>query len=128
YYIGSTADLERRLAQHRNGQVHSTHRLGNPVELVAELRLPTIAEARAFERELKRKKNPRLALLLLEQRRRASVGWSSPESVRGWFSVQVRAGPPILFWIFELRFSSRRKAQRSSQKKTQRSDVRCYGR
>ena len=69
YYIGSTTDLERRLEQHRHGHTHSTRRLGNPLELVVSLVVSTLAEARALEREMKRKKNPRLALHLLERRR-----------------------------------------------------------
>jgi putative endonuclease len=69
YYIGSTTDLARRLEQHRRGHTHSTRRLGQPLELVASLQLDSLAEARVLEREMKRKKNPRLALLLLESRR-----------------------------------------------------------
>jgi len=62
YYIGSTTSLERRLHEHQRGHTHSTKRLGNPLELVSALELPTLAEARALERALKRKKNPTLAL------------------------------------------------------------------
>ena len=66
--IGSCTDLDRRLAEHRRGQTRTTKRLGETIELAAALELPTLAEARAFERELKRKKNPKLALYLLQQR------------------------------------------------------------
>jgi hypothetical protein len=38
------------------------------LEIAAALELPTLQEARALERELKRKKNPELALYLLHQR------------------------------------------------------------
>ena len=69
HYIGSASNLERRLTQHRSGQCHTTRRLGETLELVAALELEELAEARAFERELKRKKNPLLAIHLLEQRR-----------------------------------------------------------
>ena len=69
YYIGSTTDLKRRIDQHRHGHTHSTRRLGKELELVAALELATLEEARALEREMKRKKNPRLALHLLENRR-----------------------------------------------------------
>ncbi len=72
HYIGSTNDLERRLVEHRNGGTHSTARLGYPLELVASLELPELAEARKLERELKRKKNPSLAIYTLESLRRAS--------------------------------------------------------
>jgi putative endonuclease len=70
HYIGSTTDLNRRLEQHRQGHTYSTRRLGQALELVVALDVNTLAEARALEREMKRKKNPRLALFLLEQRRR----------------------------------------------------------
>jgi putative endonuclease len=69
YYIGSTTDLHRRLEQHRQGHTYSTHRLGQSLELAAALELDSLPEARALEREMKRKKNPQLALFLLEQRR-----------------------------------------------------------
>jgi len=62
YYNGSTTSLERRLHEHRRGHTHSTKRLGDSLELVSALELPTLAEARALERALKRKKNPTLAL------------------------------------------------------------------
>jgi putative endonuclease len=68
YYIGSTTDLNRRLEQHQQDQVYSTCRLSRPLELVASLELGSLPEARALEREMKRKKNPRLALLLLGER------------------------------------------------------------
>ena len=74
YYIGSTTDLNRRLEQHRQGHTYSTHRLGQPLELAASLELPSLPEARTMERELKLKKNPRLALWLLEERRTLYAG------------------------------------------------------
>jgi putative endonuclease len=73
-YIGSTTDLQRRLEQHRSGHTHSTRRLGDRLELVASLEIATLTAAREMERELKRKKNPRLALFLLEQRRQQLSG------------------------------------------------------
>ncbi|MGA9778928.1 MAG: GIY-YIG nuclease family protein [Verrucomicrobiia bacterium] len=69
YYIGSTTDLNRRLEQHRQGHTYSTRRLGQPLALAASLELDSLPEARALEREMKRKKNPGLALFLLEKRR-----------------------------------------------------------
>ena len=68
HYIGSPINLERRLREHRQGQTHSTNRLGGHLELVAALELATIDEARSLERELKRKKNPRLAITLVQSR------------------------------------------------------------
>ena len=67
FYIGSTNDLDRRVQQHQSGHTHTTRRFGGNLEVVASLQLPTLQEARALEREMKRKKNPRLALYLLEQ-------------------------------------------------------------
>jgi predicted GIY-YIG superfamily endonuclease len=71
HYIGSTTDLTRRIEQHQHGHTYSTRRLGSSLDLVASLQLDSLAKARALEREMKRKKNLRLALLLLESRRQA---------------------------------------------------------
>jgi putative endonuclease len=70
HYIGSTTNLERRLKEHRHGQTHSTKRLGDNLEVVAAVELAALDEARTLEREMKRKKNPRLALALLHGRLR----------------------------------------------------------
>jgi len=68
HYIGSTENLERRLSEHRRGKVHSTRRFGQPLELVASKETPNIESARALERELKAKKNPQVAIYLLNSR------------------------------------------------------------
>ena len=68
HYIGSTTDLARRLDEHRRGHTHTTKRLGGQIEIMASLELATLDEARSLESELKRKKNPRLALCLLQRR------------------------------------------------------------
>jgi putative endonuclease len=65
HYVGSTINLERRLTEHRNGGIHTTQRLGENLETVAVLELETIAQARTLERQLKRKKNPKLAIAML---------------------------------------------------------------
>jgi predicted GIY-YIG superfamily endonuclease len=62
HYIGSTADIDARLAQHLRGHTATTRRLGEHLEIVAKKRVATLIEARKIERELKRKKNPRLAI------------------------------------------------------------------
>lgn len=72
YYIGSTVDLDERMAQHHRGHTHTTRRLGGQLRIAAVLETETLAEARTLERELKRKKNPRVALYLLEQRARGT--------------------------------------------------------
>jgi predicted GIY-YIG superfamily endonuclease len=52
YYVGSTWNLERRLAQHQAGEgaAYTRHRL--PVELVFALELPRIDEAFALEKRV----------------------------------------------------------------------------
>jgi predicted GIY-YIG superfamily endonuclease len=66
YYIGATDNLERRTAEHKRGSNYTTHRFGGPIELVVAKGLPSKAEARKLERTLKRKKNPRLAISMLQ--------------------------------------------------------------
>jgi hypothetical protein len=55
-------------AEHRRGHTHTTKRLGNSLELVASTEFPSLVETRAFERTLKSKKNPALALHLLKSK------------------------------------------------------------
>jgi putative endonuclease len=66
YYFGSTDDLERRLAEHQRGGNHTTRRFGRTIELVACRELASIAEARILEIALKRKKDPKLAVFMLQ--------------------------------------------------------------
>ncbi|MEY2527677.1 MAG: putative endonuclease [Verrucomicrobiota bacterium] len=66
HYIGSTVDLQARLAQHNSGHTHTTKRLGENVEVIASKEVATLAEARRIEKTLKAKKNPRLAIHCLE--------------------------------------------------------------
>jgi predicted GIY-YIG superfamily endonuclease len=68
YYIGSAVDLNERLEQHQRGHTHTTKRLGGNLAIAAAAETTSLAEARALERELKRKKNPQLALYALKQR------------------------------------------------------------
>jgi predicted GIY-YIG superfamily endonuclease len=65
YYIGATDNLERRLAEHKQGSNHTTRRFGADVMLIAAKEVPSMIEARALERRLKRKKNPHLAISAL---------------------------------------------------------------
>jgi hypothetical protein len=44
------------------------------LDLVTALELVALADARKLERDMKRKKNPQLALFLLEERRRQLRG------------------------------------------------------
>jgi predicted GIY-YIG superfamily endonuclease len=44
YYIGSTENLARRLEEHRRGSNHTSHRLGDSLELV-NAKLVTAAKA-----------------------------------------------------------------------------------
>jgi predicted GIY-YIG superfamily endonuclease len=66
YYIGETDNVEHRTAEHKRGSNHTTHRFGGQIELVATKELPSMAEARKLERALKRKKNLRLAISILQ--------------------------------------------------------------
>ena len=66
YYIGATEDLDRRTTEQKSGSNHTTHRFGDQIELVVAKELPSMAEARKLERSLKRKKNPRLAISMLQ--------------------------------------------------------------
>ena len=67
HYIGSTDNLERRMEEHRRGSNHTTRRLGDVIELVVNRAVDSPATARRIELALKRKKNPRLAILALEK-------------------------------------------------------------
>jgi predicted GIY-YIG superfamily endonuclease len=67
HYIGSTADLDARFAQHLRGHTATTKRLGDTLEIVAKKEVPTLAEARKIERSLKQKKNPKLAVYHLQR-------------------------------------------------------------
>jgi predicted GIY-YIG superfamily endonuclease len=66
HYIGSTVDLDARIAQHRRGHTHTTKRLGENIELVASKNVETLTEARKIERILRAKKNPQLAIHYLQ--------------------------------------------------------------
>ncbi|MEP7016380.1 MAG: GIY-YIG nuclease family protein [Verrucomicrobiota bacterium] len=66
YYIGATENLERRMAEHKRGNNHTTLRFGGEIQLVATRELASMAEARNLELALKRKKNPRLAISFLQ--------------------------------------------------------------
>ncbi len=56
YYVGSTNNLERRLEEHRNGNTHTTQRIG---QWVLKKFLPCISldQARSLERKIKKSKN-----------------------------------------------------------------------
>jgi predicted GIY-YIG superfamily endonuclease len=66
YYIGATDDLERRVAEHRRGSNHTTRRFRGEIQLVVAKELGSMPEARSLERALKRKKNARLAISILQ--------------------------------------------------------------
>lgn len=52
FYVGSTVDLERRLAEHGRGQTPSTRKRG-PWQLVYKEKFSTLQDARQQERRLK---------------------------------------------------------------------------
>ena len=68
HYIGATENLDRRIAEHRRGSNHTTHRFDGSIDIVAAKEFPSIAQARKIEKDLKRKKNPRLAIFALQSR------------------------------------------------------------
>jgi predicted GIY-YIG superfamily endonuclease len=102
HYIGSTINLERRLSEHRNGGTHTTQRLAEQLKTVAVLELETIEQARILERQLKAKKNPKLAIAMLPGSS-PTPGFTlieqprEPFGYRGW--LWVRAPPNPEFFI-----------------------------
>jgi len=64
YYVGSTLDLERRLAEHQSSAAYATKRMGK-LELLKFLPCATLAEARGLEREIKKSKNTKRWLVPL---------------------------------------------------------------
>jgi len=66
HYIGATDNLDRRIAEHKRGSNHTTLRFGDHIELVAAKELPSMTEARKLEQILKRKKNPQVAISILQ--------------------------------------------------------------
>ena len=66
HYLGSCVDLDARYRQHLRGHTHTTKRLGGELEIVARREFATLEEARAAERVLKAKKNPEVAIFLLQ--------------------------------------------------------------
>jgi len=67
HYIGSTVDLDARFAQHLRGHAATTKRLGDQLEIVAKKEVASLDEARKIERNLKRKKNPQVAIYHLQR-------------------------------------------------------------
>jgi putative endonuclease len=67
HYIGSAVDLDARFAQHLRGHTATTKRLGGQLEIVAKKEVASLGEARKIERNLKRKKNPKLAIYYLRE-------------------------------------------------------------
>ena len=56
-YIGATADLPTRLAQHARGGTQTTRNMSGPLELAASREYATMQEALEAERAFKRWKN-----------------------------------------------------------------------
>jgi predicted GIY-YIG superfamily endonuclease len=65
YYIGATENLDRRVAEHRRGNNHTTRRFSGQFVLAAAKEVPSMLEARAIALQLKRKKNPQIAICAL---------------------------------------------------------------
>ncbi len=54
YYVGQTADIEKRLRRHNRGLVPST-KGGIPWELVLQIKVPDRSEAMVLERKIKKR-------------------------------------------------------------------------
>jgi predicted GIY-YIG superfamily endonuclease len=67
HYIGSAVDLQARFAQHQRGHMHTKKRLEEQLEIVTSKEFSTLKEARQVERLLKQKKNPSVAIYLLQK-------------------------------------------------------------
>ncbi len=63
FYVGSTGDLERRLAEHGEGLVRSTHDF-RPVKLVYVEHFPTREDAKRKEHQVKRWSRAKKAALV----------------------------------------------------------------
>ena len=72
YYIGATENLDRRIAEHRRGSNHTTQRFGRNLALAAAKEVASMSEARGLERQLKRKKNPQLAIFALNKTKKSA--------------------------------------------------------
>ena len=94
YYIGATENLSRRMTEHRRGSNHTTRRFGAEVVLVAAKQLPSMAEARALERQLKRKKNPQLAISALKSTENPNQR-EQPRRLSGLVPGRVPADPHL---------------------------------
>lgn len=94
HYIGSTTNLERRLTEHRSGGTHTTQRLGEQLETVSVLELETIEQTRILERQLKRKKNPKLAIAMLEHLRPPPTKLNRAAPRAFWLSGLVVGSSP----------------------------------
>jgi predicted GIY-YIG superfamily endonuclease len=67
HYIGSAVDLDVRFAQHLRGHTPTTKRLGGKLQIVAKKEMAKLREARKMERDLKQKKNSKLAIYHLQK-------------------------------------------------------------
>ena len=76
YYIGTTNDLERRIAEHNTGTEQFTKR-GTPWKLVGYILCNSHEEAARLERRLKRGKNKKYTVWYFETRgvQEKHTGW-----------------------------------------------------
>ncbi|MDO8558205.1 MAG: GIY-YIG nuclease family protein [bacterium] len=72
YYIGSTNDLDRRIAEHNSGKTKSLRNL-RPLEIVFKLEYPSLLMARRKERALKQLKS-RSALEVIVKTQKLILG------------------------------------------------------
>jgi predicted GIY-YIG superfamily endonuclease len=67
HYIGSALDLDARFAQHCADTLPLQSDSVTIFRSFAKKQVPTLGEARKIERDLRRKKNPRLAIYFLQR-------------------------------------------------------------
>jgi predicted GIY-YIG superfamily endonuclease len=65
HYFGATDHLNQRINEYKRGSNHITCRFGGQMCLVASREVPSMEEARALEKRLKKIKNPAKAIRFL---------------------------------------------------------------
>ena len=68
YYIGSTNNLERRLAEHNGGKTKSLKYI-RPLKVVFKQEFATIGEVRSWEIRLKKLKSRKLLAEIIENQK-----------------------------------------------------------
>jgi predicted GIY-YIG superfamily endonuclease len=91
HYIGSTDNMERRIAEHQRGNNHTTRRLGGSVELVATARVSSMDRSAGFGNTIEEEKESAsrdfdIAVAFVEIR-------AAPKAFGVGFRVRIPADP-----------------------------------